>query len=174
MCIKFRRFIPFTKYVFEIFLCESIHWNLSAKWGKIKLHASFKVAYVFTSLSRKTSKYLLCLAPGKTQSLCILFCLYLIYFCIMVSDSEEILLFSKCGHGFCSRKCFAPSCQLLCDPKTPPVAGFHPLWKIVSNPTLSLSSVVVNASTHSLKTGSYQVITTMGNCKNFPRFKKKS
>lgn len=135
------------------------------------MHASFKVAYVFTGLSRKTSKYLLCLAPGRTRSPCILFCLYLIYFCIMVSDSEEILLFYKCGHGFFSRKCFAPSCQLLCDPKTPPVAGFHPLC--VSNPTLSLSSVVVNASTHSLKTGSYQVITTMGNCKNFPRFKKK-
>lgn len=135
------------------------------------MHASFKVAYVFTCLSRKTSKYLLCLAPGKTRSLCILFCLYLIYFCFMVSDSEEILLFSKCGHGFCSRKCFAPSCQLLCDLKTP-VAGFHPLF--VSNPTRSLSSVVVNASTHSLKTGSYQVITTMGNCKIFPRFKKKS
>ena len=170
MCIKFRRFIPFTKYVFEIFFCESIHWSLGAKWGKIKLHASFKVAYVFTGLSRKTSKYLLCLAPGKTWTPCILFWLYLIYFCIMVSDSEEIVLFSKCGHGFCNRKCFASSCQLPCDLKTPPVTGFHPLC--VSIPTLSLSSVVVNASTHSLKTGLYQVTTTMGNCNNFPRLKQ--
>ena len=105
MYIKLRRFIPFTKYVFEIFLCESIHWSLSAKWGRIKLHINFKVAYVFTGLSRKMSKYLHCLAPGKTWTPCILFWLYLIYFCIMVSDSEEIVLFSKCGHGFCNRKC---------------------------------------------------------------------
>lgn len=76
----------------------------------------FKVASALTYIESE-SIYIFCVAPNrpmnsKWKDMNTLYFIYtLIYFCTM--DSEEILLFSKCGHGFLQQERFFSSMSIV-------------------------------------------------------------